>query len=194
MSRTIELPEPNTKGSMTLEKAIAGRKSSRQFSGERLELKQIGQLCWSAQGQRTGKFRTAPSAGATYPLELYVAAADGYYHYLPAQHAVQECSTEDLRQRLCEAAWGQRFIEDAAAIFVLAAEFERTTGRYGERGRRYVYMEAGHAAQNLHLQAEAMGLGSVAIGAYDDDAVSEALALGDNLEAVYLVAVGFCRD
>ena len=194
MSEIITLPEPNKDGSMSLEKAIAVRRSRRKFSPQLLTLEQIGQLTWSAQGRDTaGRYRTAPSAGATYPLELFVLTADGLFHYLPAKHAIEKLTGQDLRAELAAAAWGQEFIEAAPLTLLFAAEFTRTTNHYGKRGVRYVYMEAGHAAQNVHLQAESLGLGSVAVGAFDDSAVSDVLSLPENLEPVYMVTVGYCR-
>jgi len=151
-------------------------------------------LVWAAQGQEAGsKYRTAPSAGATYPLELFVVTAEGLFRYLPAKHALETLIEQDLRAELASAAWGQGFIEDAPLTLVFAAEFARTTTHYGKRGVRYVYMEAGHAAQNVHLQAEALGPGSVAVGAFDDASVSKVLSLPDDLEPIYMVAVGYCR-
>ena len=193
MSEIITLPEPNKDGSMSLEKAIAVRRSRRKFSPQPLTFEQIGQLAWAAQGQDiAGRYRTAPSAGATYPLELFVLIADGLFHYLPAQHAIEKLADQDLRSKLAAAAWGQGFIEDAPATLIFAAEFTRTTNHYGKRGVRYVYMEAGHAAQNVHLQAEVLGLGSVAVGAFDDSAISSVMSLPENLEPVYMVTVGYC--
>jgi SagB-type dehydrogenase family enzyme len=194
MSEIINLPEPKKDGSMSLEKAITVRRSRRKFSPQLLTLEQIGQLTWSAQGQdAAGRYRTAPSAGATYPLELFVLTADGLFHYLPAKHAIEKLADQDLRSALAAAAWGQEFIEAAPLTLLFAADFARTTNHYGKRGVRYVYMEAGHAAQNVHLQAESLGLGSVAVGAFDDSAVSDVLSLPENLEPVYMVSVGYCR-
>jgi len=179
---------------MSLEKAIAIRRSRRKFSSQPLTLEQISQLLWSAQGQNIGgKYRTAPSAGATYPLELFIVTGEGLFRYLPSGHALKKKSDQDLRTELATAAWGQEFIETASLTLLFATEFSRTTNHYGKRGIRYVYMEAGHAAQNVHLQAEALGLGSVAVGAFDDSAVSDVLSLPKNLEPVYMVAVGYCR-
>ncbi len=194
MSEIIALAEPNKDGLISLEKAIAVRRSRRKFLPQPLTLEQIGQLCWAAQGQEQGaRYRTTPSAGATYPLELFVLTADGLFHYLSAEHALEKLTDKDLRSELTAAAWGQGFVEDAAAMFIFTAEFTRTTNHYGKRGVRYVYMEAGHAAQNIHLQVESLGLGSVAVGAFDDSAVSEVLSLPENLEPVYMVAIGYYR-
>lgn len=194
MSQIIELTEPITKGTMPLEQAITTRRSLREFSSKTLTWEQIGQLAWAAQGQDAhSRYRTVPSAGATYPLELFVVTERGLFRYLPGKHAVARLTDQDLRARLAAAAWGQEFIAAAAVTLVFAAEFARTTGRYGERGIRYVYMEAGHAAQNVHLQAESLGLGSVAVGAFDDASVSKVLELPSRLEPLYMVPVGYCR-
>ena len=194
MGTIITLTKPNQDGSMSLEKAIAMRRSRRRFLSQALTLEQISQLVWAAQGQEAGsKYRTAPSAGATYPLDLFVVTAEGLFRYLPANHSLEKQSEQDLRGALASAAWGQGFIEDAPLTLVLAAQFARTTTHYGKRGVRYVYMEAGHAAQNVHLQAEALGLGSVAVGAFDDASVSEVLSLPDDLDPIYMVTVGHCR-
>lgn len=191
MHEIVSLPEPNLTGSMVLEQAITARRSQREYLSKPLTPEQIGQLAWVAQGQAPGsKYRTAPSAGATYPLELFVVTEQGLFHYLPAKHALQKLAERDLRSALASAAWGQGFIEAAPMTLVFAAEFTRTTTRYGKRGVRYVYMEAGHAAQNVHLQAESLGLGSVAVGAFDDASVSKVLALPDRLEPIYMVVVG----
>ena len=195
MAELITLPEPNKSGSMPLEQAIAVRRSHRHYLPKSLTLEQIGQLAWAAQGQdASSKYRTSPSAGATYPLELFVITDEGMFHYLPAKHALEKLTDQDLRAPLASAAWGQEFVQAAPLTLVFAAEFTRTTGRYGKRGIRYVYMEAGHAAQNVHLQAEVLGLGSVAVGAFDDAAVSKVLSLPPNFEPLYMVVVGYYRE
>lgn len=194
MGTIITLDRPNQDGSMSLEKAIAVRRSRRDFLPKALTLEQIGQLAWAAQGQDAGsRYRTVPSAGATYPLELFVVTNEGLFQYLCAKHALEKLTDQDLRAALASAAWGQGFIEAAPLTLVFAAQFARTTTHYGRRGIRYVYMEAGHAAQNVHLQAESLGLGSVAVGAFDDSSVSEVLSLPDYLEPIYMVVVGYSR-
>ncbi|GAH56822.1 unnamed protein product, partial [marine sediment metagenome] len=127
------------------------------------------------------------------PLELFVVTGDGFSRYLPAKHSLEKLTEQDLRSALASAALGQEFVEAAPLTLVFAAQFSRTTNRYGQRGVRYVYMEAGHAAQNVHLQAESLGLGSVAVGAFDDGSVSKVLSLPDYLEPIYMVVVGYCR-
>jgi len=183
------------KGSLPLEQVMAVRRSRRDFTAQALTIEQIGQLVWAAQGHSArGGYRTAPSAGATYPLELFVLTADGLFRYLSDRHTLEKLTEQDLRPALASAAWGQKFIEAAPLTLVFAAQFSRTTGRYGKRGIRYVFMEAGHAAQNVHLQAEALGLGSVAVGAFDDASVGGVLSLPKKFEPIYMVTVGYCRD
>ncbi len=194
MNTITTFNKPNQDGPMSLERAIATRRSYRSFSSEPLTLEQVGQLVWAAQGQSPeGKYRTAPSAGATYPLELFVVNGDGLYLYIPSKHAIDKLGDIDLRAELAKVSLGQEFIQEAPLTLVLAAEFARTTKHYGQRGVRFVYMEAGHAAQNVQLQAQAIGLGSVAVGAFDEVAVGEILTLPDYLEPIYLISVGNCR-
>ena len=195
MNTVINLPDPNKDSAISLEQAITKRRSRRKFILKALTHEQIGQLCWAAQGQEAhSRYRTAPSAGATYPLELLVVIRDGLFQYLPAKHSLKKLTDQDLRAELTSAAWGQKFIADAPLTLVFTVQFSRTTGRYGQRGIRYVYMEAGHAAQNVLLQAEALGLGSVAVGAFDDASMSKVLSLPDNLEPLYMVIVGYYRN
>jgi SagB-type dehydrogenase family enzyme len=194
MGTIVALPEPDKSGSMPLEQAVAARRSRRDFTPQPLTLEQIGQLLWAAQGQDAhSRYRTCPSAGATYPLEVFVVTAEGLFVYLPDTHTLEKLTEQDLRSGLASAAWGQRFIEAAPLTLIFAARFSRTTGRYGQRGIRYVYMEAGHAAQNVHLQAEALGLGSVAVGAFDDAYVSGVLSLPKKFEPIYMVTAGYYR-
>jgi len=195
MDSKINLPKPKQNGVKSLEQAIATRRSRRSFLPKSLTLEQIGQLVWAAQGRDAhSRYRTTPSAGATYPLELFVVTKDGLFKYLSTEHALEGLIEGDIRNELASAAWGQEFIEAAPVTLIVAAEFSRTTDHYGERGVRYVYMEAGHAAQNVHLQAEAMGLGSVAVGAFDDTSVSKVLSLPRSLEPIYMVVVGYCHS
>jgi SagB-type dehydrogenase family enzyme len=186
------LPKPSGKGKMSLEEALAARRSIRRFRAGKLTRQQIAQLCWAAQGisePRRG-FRTSPSAGALYPLELYVVTADGVDHYLPGQHALQRHLGGDVRRKLQDAALGQRFVGEAPATFVIAAVVARTQRRYGRRAERYVHMEVGHAGQNLLLQATALGLGAVPVGAFRDEEVAKALSLPKDQDPLYLIPVG----
>jgi len=191
----ISLPAPARTGRMTLEETLARRHSVREFDRRALSEPQLGQLLWAAQGITHGDgLRTAPSAGALYPLELYVATAAGVFHYDPGKHQLQRISEADARPELWRAALEQNQVRDASAVFVIAAVFERTARKYGPtRAPRYVHMEVGHAAQNLLLQAVALNLAAVPVGAFHDDQVQKVLALPKDHEPLYLIPVGYPR-
>jgi SagB-type dehydrogenase family enzyme len=193
--KEIILPQPTLKGKVSLEEAIFKRRSQREFQRKELSLEQIGQLLWAAQGitaKRGGfNFRAAPSAGALYPLELYALTKDGLYHYIPAGHKLENLSDKDLRGDLARAALGQGSLASAALDIVICAVYERVTSKYGQRGVRYVHIEAGHAAQNIHLQAVALGLGSAPIGAFNDTAVKKCLLLPAACEPLYIIPIGY---
>lgn len=190
----LALPSPVPRGSVSLEEALAGRRSVREYSAEALTPAEIGQLLWAAQGVTSNDGRrTAPSAGATYPLELYAVTADGVRRYLPVEHALEPVRGGDVRADLARAAAGQAFVGEAPLIVVVAAVPERTEARYGARAQRYVALEAGHAAQNLLLEAIALGLGSVPVGSFDDAAVARLVGLAADEIPLYLLPVGHPR-
>ena len=187
----VALPPARMEGAVPLEAAIAGRRSVRAFTDQALTLEEVGQLAWAAQGVTDPRgLRAAPSAGALYPLELYLVLPDGLYHYVPDDHSLLQLSTEDLREGLYEAGVRQEALREAPAVFVFTAVVARTEDRYGNRAERYVHMEIGHAAQNLALQAVVLGLGSVPIGAMDDGGVQALLGLPEDHAPLYLVPVG----
>lgn len=194
---TIKLPPAQLKGAVPLEQAMQNRRSVRSYRDSPLELSEIAQLAWAAQGITNPQgFRTAPSAGALYPLELYLLAADvtglepGIYHYIPGKHVLEQISSGDRRWELSAAAYLQSPLRRAPAVFVIAGVRERTARKYGGRSERYVWIEAGHAGQNLLLQATALGLGSVMIGAFSDSAVKKALGLEEDEQPISLLPVG----
>ncbi|MBI3669749.1 MAG: SagB/ThcOx family dehydrogenase [Acidobacteria bacterium] len=191
----IALPEPARTGRMSLEEALARRRCVREFSSTPLTEQEVSQLLWAAQGiTHPEGLRTAPSAGALYPLELYVATAGGFYHYVPQRHRSQKFSESDLRPALYRTALEQPPVLEAPAVFVIAAVYERTARKYGrDRTPRYVHIEAGHAAQNLLLQAVALNLGAVPIGAFEDQQVQKALSLPTEQRPLYLIPVGHPR-
>jgi SagB-type dehydrogenase family enzyme len=191
----LELPKPVRQGRMSLEEAITRRRSVREFKEEALTAKELSQLLWAAQGitHREG-LRTAPSAGALYPLELYVATSDGFFRYEPRSHRLKRRAELDLRPAICRAALEQDAIREAPAVFVITAIYERTAQKYGEaRTPRYVHMEVGHAAQNLLLEAVALGMGGVPVGAFYDAEVQNALSLPREERPLYLIPVGHPR-
>jgi SagB-type dehydrogenase family enzyme len=191
----ILLPAPMKKGQMSLEEALARRRSVREFTPEALSDQELSQLLWAVQGiTHPAGYRTAPSAGALYPLEIYVATASGFYHYEPREHRLNRRSNHDLRPALCRAGLDQESLLQAPAVFVVSAVYERIAQKYGEaRTPRYVHIEVGHAAQNLLLEAVAMGLGAVPIGAFDDAQVQRALSLPAEQRPLYLIPVGHPR-
>jgi SagB-type dehydrogenase family enzyme len=189
----VQLPSPAFTN-VPIEECIEARRSVRSFKDQELSLGHISNILWAAQGiteDRYG-FRTVPSAGATYPLEIFIAKKDGLFRYIPHSHALKQESDKDLRPVIATAALGQNFIANAGAVIVITAIFNRTTNRYGNRGKKYVYIEAGHSAQNIHLEAVALGLGSVPIGAFRDDDLSKLLKL-ENEEPLYIIPVGHPR-
>jgi len=193
--KNIKLPHPKTIGRISLEEAIVRRHSVRDFSKKELSLDEISQLLWAAYGQRdgdsvTGASKTVPSAGALYPMEIYLVSPKGVFHYFPLSHSLKEMSDKDLRSSLSSAALWEGAIARAAADFVVACVYDRICLKYGERGICYAHMEAGHIAQNIHLQAVCLGLGSVPIGAFSDTAVQKALYLPKDNIPLYIIPVG----
>lgn len=193
----VALPNLRSDSATSIEQALLRRRSIRQFRNAPLALGDLGQLLWAAQGStdRAG-FRTSPSAGALYPLEVYAVAGNvrglpaGLYHYIPRAHALRRIADWDKRQALSLAAYDQLSIAEAPAILALCAVYERVTGKYGERGLRYVHMEAGHTAQNVYLQAVSLELGTVVLGAFDDRDVKGVLSLSGRETPLYLMPIG----
>ncbi|MBC7327622.1 SagB/ThcOx family dehydrogenase [bacterium] len=193
VGESLALPSPRLKGDMSLEEALAKRRSIRTFTGTPLSLQEISQLLWAAQGitEPNRGLRTAPSAGATYPYEVYIVLKEGVFHYIPKGHKIEKIKDGDLRGELSTAAFGQASVRDAELVFVLSAIYERTS-RYGERAKMFVDIEAGHIAQNILLQAVALKLGSVPVGAFDPKKVKEVTGIPEG-EIVYLIPVGHPR-
>lgn len=200
---STKLPAPNLDDQFSVARAIQQRRSRRRFRDDPLNLAQLGQLLWCAQGitGHRGHRKAVPSAGATCPIEVFVAVGEqtvegleaGVHKYVPDGHALEMASSGDVRGALGEAALGQDFLVDAPVDILMAADYARTEKRYGSRARRYVDMEAGHISQNIYLQAEALGLGTVAVGAFDDEAVARVFGLPTALVALYIMPVGYVR-
>ncbi len=191
------LTNPKQCSNTSVEEAIRGRRSIRRYRQGPLEHDQISQLLWAAQGTSSPEgFLTVPSAGGTYPLVIYLVAAEvegletGIYHYQPASHCLSLIREGDFRHQLANAAHNQEWIAEAQASLIITAIFNRTTERYGERGIRYVHMEAGHAGQNIYLQAYALNIGTVAIGAFHDNQVKDILGIPDDHAPLYIIPVG----
>lgn len=175
----------------TLEDVLSKRRSVRRYGARALSEDDILRLCWAAQGiTHPEGYRTAPSAGALYPLELSVATAAGLFAYDPPHHRLVRRTADDLRPAMQWAAAAQEAVGDSPAVFVISAVPARMTSKYGSRGERYVHLEAGHAAQNLLLEATALGFGAVPIGAFDDARLREVLDLPGTYDVLYLIPVG----
>lgn len=193
----MELPAARLSGDVAVEAALLARRSVRQYSDEPLSLAEVSQLLWAAQGITADwGGRTAPSAGALYPIEVYLAAARvqeldaGLYRYEPQTHAVLPLVAGDVAGALGEAALNQSSVREAPAVLVITAAYDRTTSKYGDRGIRYAQMEAGHVAQNVCLQVTALGLGCVVVGAFDDEELRRVLGLPVVEWPLYLLPVG----
>jgi len=204
----INLPPPQLKGKVSLEETILRRRAVRRYRRDPLDLPQLSQILWSAQGiTGTRGFRAAPSAGATYPLEIFVVVGKqsviiseakqapeelpaGIYHYEANSHSLSLHKSADLRPDLARATLDQEFIIDAPVDIVICALYNRTSYRYGRRGERYVHMEVGHAGENIHLQAVALGLATVEVGAFHDEEVREVLGIEEQIKPLYIMPVG----
>lgn len=191
----IKLPSPFFSSRTSIEEALKNRRSIRAYNNLPLTLQEVAQLLWATQGI-TGNngYRTTPSAGALYPLEIYLVAGNieklslGVYHYVPANHSLEKIKNGDLRIMLAKAAIGQASVKLAAADIVITAVFSRTIQKYGDMGKRFVLMEAGHAAQNIYLQSVSLNLGTVSIGAFNGNDVKDVLDIKE--EPLYIMPIG----
>jgi SagB-type dehydrogenase family enzyme len=191
------MPVPRHDGTVSVEHALQNRRSVRRFKNEPLTLSELSQLLWAAQGITTPRgFRTAPSAGALFPIEIYVASGNvtdlpaGIYKYNYRDHTLSQNVGSDKRNELSQAALNQASIAKVPVVLLFCAVYERVTRTYGQRGIQYVFMEIGHAAQNVCLQAVALGLGTVVIGAFRDNEVKLIANLAADEEPTYFIPVG----
>lgn len=181
--KETKLPQPVVAGQVSLEETILKRHSVRRFKEKDLKPEQLSQLFWAG--------RRAPSAGALYPMEFYLVSKEGFFRYIPDGHKLEVLTEKDLRKDLAAAALNQDFVAQAPVDIIICAVYERITHKYGERGIRYAHIEAGHIAQNIHLQAVALNLGSVSVGAFNDREVQKVLSLPQNHEPLYIIPVGY---
>jgi len=197
--KIIHLTQELTHKGLTVEKAIANRRSQRDFTGEIMSLVELSHLLYYSSGitDKHQVLRAAPSAGATYPIEVYAIVnnvgglAKGTYHYLIESHELELLREGDFRNEMSRAALQERMFKQANVIVALSTVFQRTRQRYRERAERYICLEAGHIAQNTYLVATSLGLGACAIGAFYDDEFNRLLGLdGENESVLYLLAVG----
>lgn len=198
---TVALPEPRYDGSLSVEAALAQRRSVRRFHPAAITLYEVSQLLWSAQGVTDPQgHRAPPSAGALYPLEIYLVAGNvvmldaGIFKYVPHGHALTKHRDGDRLAALVVAAWEQSWMGDASSVLVIAADFDRTTIKYGERAERFVHMEVGHVAQNVCLQAVALGLGTTMVGAFRDAEVKRLIGMEAAESPLGLLPIGRIAD
>ncbi len=196
-ARIVPLPALRLAGEVALEAAFAERRSVREYTRDPLTLAEVAQLLWAGQGAtQSGARRTVPSAGALYPIELYLLSGDvtgletGLYRYRVIGHDLVELSRQDLRAELADAALGQDQVKVAPAVIAIAGAVARTASKYGQRATRYVLMEVGSAAQNIHLQAAALRLGTVVIGAFRDARVMQVLGMSDEESPFCIMPIG----
>lgn len=191
--KMIDLPLPSYKGDISLEEAIVKRRSIRRFENKELTLVEISQLLWAAYGitDKKNNLRSSPSAGAIYPMEIFLVKSDGVFKYLPDEHKLRLINNIDIRRDLAKASFNQGFILQAPISIVICAVYSKIKSRYGERGVRYAHLEAGHIAQNIQLQSVALGLGSVCVGAFDDKRVLELLGGFSQCSPLYIIPVGY---
>ncbi len=196
----VKLPAPAWTSPAPLGEALKARRTVRRFASKGLDRQQVALLLWAADGVTDSReHRTAPSAGATYPLELYLVAGErgvaelpaGVYRYRVAEHALEPVAAGDLRAAVARASLSQTWMTEAPVMVVIAAEYRRCTQRYGERGRMYTHMEAGNVSQNLFLAAETLGLGAGIVGAFEDRGLAQALHLPPAHEPLLVMPVGY---
>lgn len=194
--RVYELPAPSLEGSMSVEEAIQARRSIREFKDAPLTAEIVGQMLWASYGITlpARRFRSVPSAGATFPSEIFLLVRDvediekGIYHYKPLNHSIVQIKKGDFSQELQRMCLNQGWVGKAQCNIIISAEFQRTMGHYGQRGEMYVHQESGHIGQNIYLQAEALGLGTVAIGAFNEEQVKELLET--EYRPIYIFPIG----
>jgi len=196
----VQLPPPSHKGAVSVAEALKARRTVRHFASRPLALAQVGQILWAADGLSDPRgLRTAPSAGATYPLELYLVVgergvtnlAPGVYRYLVSEHALSPTVKGDLRAPVARASLHQSWMAEAPVMVIIAAEYRRCTARYGERGVMYTHMESGHVSQNVFLMAETLGLGAGIVGAFEDKGLAQALKLPQDQVPLLVMPVGY---
>lgn len=199
-AESVKLPPPALKGTVSVEAALKARRTVRHFASRSLDLPQVSQLLWATDGISDPRgLRTAPSAGATYPLEIYLVAGErgvnslppGVYRYRPGDHTLELTLKGDQRVRVAQASLNQSWMATAPVMVVLAAEFSRCTARYGQRGIMYTHMESGHAGENLFLQAEALGLAAGIVGAFEDQNLHRVLGLPREHAPLLVMPVGY---
>jgi len=196
----INLPTPSTPGTVSVEKALKNRRTIRRFANKALSQAQLSQLLWAAYGVTDPRgLKTTPSAGALYPLDIYVVVgerqvidlAPGVYHYLPEKQALRSRRPGDVRNAVARASIYQNWMAEAPVMIVITGEYRRSQIKYGQRGIMYTHMESGHAGQNIFVQAEALGLGAGIVGAFDNAAITRTLELPSAHDPLLIMPIGY---
>ncbi len=202
----VKLPDPDLNGSMSVEEAIQNRRSVREYANKSLSIKDVSQLMWAAQGitDKQTNFRAAPSSGRTYPLEIYLVVGkggvegveEGVYHYNNTNHELEKILSGDKRSELSKAADGQAWVANAPVNIVITGSYQRTMNKYGNNNLsiRFVHLEAGHAGENIYLQATARGLVTVSLGSFNDNTVKTLLNIQADETTLYIFPVGFPKS
>ena len=197
----IKLPKPFFAGEKSVEEAIKARRTIRHFKTKALNIVQLSQLLWAAYGttNRGGLYKSVPSAGALYPLDIWVTIGEkgvegleaGVYHYISETHKISKVRNGEFRCEIARASLFQNWMAEAPVIFIVTGEYERCTRKYGERGISYTYIEAGHVGQNIFLQAETLGLSAGIVGAFYNDLVRQVLGIGKVYDPILVMPVGY---
>jgi SagB-type dehydrogenase family enzyme len=199
----ISLPKPSYKGTVTVEEALTARRTHRSFKPQGISLQQFSQILWGGYGVTAKNFglylKTAPSAGALYPLDIYAVVGEdgvesltpGVYHFRPENHSVKLIKEGDLRAEVARKSLQQMWMAEAPLMFIITGEYGRSTGKYGRRGVTYTHIEAGHVGQNIFLQAEAIGLKAGIVGAFNNKQLIKAMGLPAKHNPLLLMPVGY---
>lgn len=197
----IALPKPSFMGKKSVEEAIHTRRTVRRFKPKALNIEQLSQILWAAYGitSENSAYKSVPSAGALYPLDIWAAVGKngvegleaGVYHYVSKGHKLAKVKTGDVRNDIAKASLYQTWMAEAPITLVLTGEYERCTRKYRDRGVPYTYIEAGHVGQNIFLQAEALGLGAGIVGAFHNDLVQQVLGINKGYDPILIMPVGY---
>lgn len=196
----VPLPKPSFTGKKSVEEVIKARRTIRHFKAKALNLEQLSQILWAVYGVTANDpYKSVPSAGALYPLDIWVAVgkngveglAAGVYHYIPKAHRLTQVKAGEVRDDIAMASLYQSWMAEAPVIFIITGEYERCTRKYGEKGIPYTYIEAGHAGQNIFLQAGALGLGAGIVGAFHSDVIRQVLGISRNYDPILIMPVGY---
>ena len=195
--KVTNLPEPNLQSNFSLEQALKQRRSRRDFSDNPISLNQLSQVLWAAYGiTKEPIYKTAPSAGAIYPMTIYVSTCkvknmeNGFYRYIPETHSLKLIDDNNYKKIIYKLGYRQNCLKNPAFTILMAANFNKIENRYGNKAKRYTFMEAGHISQNIYLQVESLGLGTVAVGAFNEASMNKNLPVKAEENIIYIMPIG----